>query len=353
MSSKTLKSTFEQVHNPHKPSYKAALSNIKKDWTVSVAIPGSIIYNAQNFELKTYLAGQIARTCAIFSVSEIVIYNDLLSPYPTGNTKEDPHAFLSLLLEYLETPQYLRKALFPLQPALKLAGLLPPLDCPHHLRKEDTWEANGGFREGVVVGQGEESKKRKRGEDGDEESVMVEVGLDEPVLVTAKKGKLPPTNTRVTVQRKDGKLSLCSPTTPAVYWGYTVRYAPSLSAVFSGCPYRSKKGKKESTSSSKAEREGYDLLIGTSERGRASSSVINDLPRFKHALMTFGPVSGLEVVIEKDGKLGMKADKADNLFDFWVNVVEGQGSRTVRTEEALMIALSVFKDGFESFGKSV
>ncbi len=53
--------------------------------------------------------------------------------------------FLARVLQYLETPQYLRKALFPMHRDLRLAGLMPPLDCPHHLRFEDQSE----FREGL------------------------------------------------------------------------------------------------------------------------------------------------------------------------------------------------------------
>lgn len=30
-----------------------------RDWTVSIALPGSIIENAQSDELRTYLAGQV------------------------------------------------------------------------------------------------------------------------------------------------------------------------------------------------------------------------------------------------------------------------------------------------------
>lgn len=30
-----------------------------RDWTVSIALPGSIIDNAQSDELRTYLAGQV------------------------------------------------------------------------------------------------------------------------------------------------------------------------------------------------------------------------------------------------------------------------------------------------------
>jgi hypothetical protein len=47
----------------------------------------------------------------------------------------------------METPQYLRKALIPMHADLRLAGLLPPLDAPHHLRATE-WAL---YREGVVL----------------------------------------------------------------------------------------------------------------------------------------------------------------------------------------------------------
>lgn len=37
--------------------------------TLSIAVPGSILENAQSPELRTYLAGQIARAACIFQVS--------------------------------------------------------------------------------------------------------------------------------------------------------------------------------------------------------------------------------------------------------------------------------------------
>ncbi len=51
------------------------------------------------------------------------------------------------VLEYLECPQYLRKALFPPHKYLENVGLLNPLEAPHHLRRDDECE----FREGVVT----------------------------------------------------------------------------------------------------------------------------------------------------------------------------------------------------------
>lgn len=44
---------------------------------------------------------------------------------------------LARILQYLECPQYLRKYFFPIHKDLQYAGLLNPLDAPHHLRQND------------------------------------------------------------------------------------------------------------------------------------------------------------------------------------------------------------------------
>ena len=69
----------------------------------------------------------------------------------------DPHAFLARILQYCECPQYLRRKFFPMHPDLQFAGLLPPLDMPHHLRRNDVL----AFREGVVT-----DEKISDGEEG-------------------------------------------------------------------------------------------------------------------------------------------------------------------------------------------
>lgn len=43
---------------------------------MSIALPGSILDNAQSPELRTYLAGQIARACAVFQVDEVIIFDE-------------------------------------------------------------------------------------------------------------------------------------------------------------------------------------------------------------------------------------------------------------------------------------
>jgi predicted SPOUT superfamily RNA methylase MTH1 len=179
----------------------------------------------------------------------------------------------------------------------------------------------------------------------------VEAGLRIPVTIDAE---IPP-STRVTLKFEPGaeeaakntkakeiKAEAVNPDEPreeaGYYWGYNVRRAGSLSAVFEECTYDG----------------GYDVTIGTSERGILLESLYSTSDgeqdgedgdgslagHFNHLLVVFGGVSGLEVAVKNDPelqKLGVK--EAKDVFDRWVNVCPGQGSRTIRTEEAVWIGL--------------
>ncbi len=162
-----------------------------RSYTVSVALPGSILDNAQSPELKAYLAGQVghdrpvrsltcltcclhplfqvARSLAIFNVDEVVIFDDRC----VGTGQEDKGASgdfdglkkndggcvqLARILQFLECPQYLRKSFFPLHRDLKFAGVLNPTDMPHHLRAAET---ESKYREGVVLDRPGEGKSGK------------------------------------------------------------------------------------------------------------------------------------------------------------------------------------------------
>ncbi|EGG12763.1 uncharacterized protein MELLADRAFT_32413, partial [Melampsora larici-populina 98AG31] len=309
--------------------------------TISIALPSSIVNNAQTWELKTALVGQIARACAIFSVDEIVIFEETLpadsaiapSNYVRGKYRDvdegqqseepfQPSQFMARILEYLECPQYLRKSLFPLHPDLRLAGLLPPLDLPHHFRRDHQTP----WREGCVLPREKAdnylagNKPNKRKKDGQSPTVWVDVGLAEPVEV-----KLDPA--RIVSPRQPTETS-------GTYWGYSVRLATSISKVFTESPYL-KTG-------------GYDLTIGTSERGQNITEALQDMGSFKHLLLAFGGLSGLELCIASDETLtpNLSAEDASLLFDHWVNTLPHQGSRTVRTEEALLVSLGAMRSLF-------
>lgn len=110
-------------------------------------MPSSIVDNAQSLELKTYLVGQIAKAASIFGFNEIVVLsNDKHSKMKMMADLTTTEFFVKNL-EYLETPQYLRKTLFPKHAALRFASLMNPLDTPHHMRATE-WSQ---YREGVVA----------------------------------------------------------------------------------------------------------------------------------------------------------------------------------------------------------
>ncbi|KAF4632781.1 hypothetical protein G7Y89_g5348 [Cudoniella acicularis] len=318
-----------------------------RDWTVSVAVAGSIISNAQSHELRTSLAGQIARALSVFCVDEVVVFADGNSqsnpakrhhnrthsnghqtdpPQDEYTGTSDPDHFLIHLLSYLESPPHLRRYLFPLHPNLRTAGTLPSLDLPHHLRA-DEWCP---YREGVTL------------PGADERGTFVEAGLRIPVTVEDQI----PENTRVTLKFVPGaeeaskntkseeiKAEPVSPDEPreesGYYWGFTVRKASCLSDVFTECTYDG----------------GYDITIGTSERGVDVETLYSgtdeqQVGSFKHLLIVFGGVAGLEVAVKNDAELQkLSVVEAKNVFDRWIDVCPGQGSRTIRTEEAVWIGL--------------
>merc|ERR550519_1465570 len=124
-------------------SSEDAKSGTGRQYTVSIAVPGSVLDNAQTAELRTYLAGQVARAAAIYNVDEVVVFGD------SKGAAEHSRGMVQLarILQYLECPQYLRKHFFPIHEDLKYAGVLNPTDMPHHLRASE----ESIYREGVVM----------------------------------------------------------------------------------------------------------------------------------------------------------------------------------------------------------
>ncbi|KAF2488810.1 DUF171-domain-containing protein [Lophium mytilinum] len=342
-----------------------------REHTLSIALPGSVISNAQTYELKISLAGTIARACAVFSVDEVIIFDDgqsiIKTPRnpghpirPDDEPWQDPNQFLYHILSYVETPPHLRKYLFPMHPSLRGAGALPSLDMPHHL-KADEWCR---YREGVVVSPNTSSSvhpsSKKAKVDSSKKSsasttgALIDCGFPSPVSVA---DSIPP-NSRVTLKFASAASPASFPalselytnpaalsaeaTSPAApreeagyFWGYTTRRCASLSAVFTECSFEG----------------GYDVSIGTSERGVALSELLapakDDKPAalptdYQHLLLVFGGVAGIEAAIGNDKEFaerGVTKERAGEVFDQWVNLVPGQGSRTIRTEEAVWLGL--------------
>jgi predicted SPOUT superfamily RNA methylase MTH1 len=142
--------------------------------------------------------------------------------------------------------------------------------------------------------------------------------------------------------KKNMKGKAVGPSAPrehdGTYWGYSVRMASSIKSIFDEAPYKN----------------GYDLKIGTSERGNISVDEEDFLKKisdkvalptssatpFQHAVIVFGGVAGIEECVDADETIGISGNDSQSLFDLWVNICEYQGSRTIRTEEAVLIGLS-------------
>ena len=303
----------KQINHPSFPT------TLKVPYTLSIVLPSSIVDNAQSKELRTYLIGNLARTIGIFKVSELIIYHDKLHSNPSS---KDHLPFFIKNLQYLETPQYLRKSLFPMSDDLSRSGLMNPLESQHHLRI-DEWCP---YREGIVL---------NRPVKGD--CSWVNIGLKKDCKINKKL----PEKTRVTVKLNESKfddnlkyysgipVSMREPFEKyGIYWGYVVRVCEKFEDIFNQSIYGEK----------------YDLIIGTSDKGDDYRKVdFNCKKQFKHCLIVFGGIQGIEGMIEDDEREKKRGEDVKHFFDFYLNTCVNQGLRTIRTEEAILISLAVIR----------
>ncbi len=240
----------------------------------------------------------------MFGVEEILLYPDHIQENQMRELE-----FCEQIFGFIETPQYLRKRLYRLNPQLRFVGILPPLQTPHHSVASSIRDCKvGDLREGIVMG--------RRGD-----ALLVDAGLEHSVECH---GDLP-VGIRVTIVLKNLERNLVGEVVDkskiSIYWGYKVRRSKfSLGSLL--------------------EREEFDLKIGTSRYGARIvdlwSEIGCSLRSMKSALVAFGsPRMGLREI------LGQENRKAEEAFDFFVNTIPDQKVSTVRTEEAILISLGL------------
>jgi len=276
---------------------------------LAIAVPASVISDTPHLREKTAKVGLIGRAAAVFRVDEIIVYPD-----NAGKQKNEAD-FIGLLLSYLETPQYLRKRFFRIDPRLQYAGILPPLRTPHHpLNRKARKVKAGEYREGATL------SKTKEG-------MLVDIGVERPALMRETQWGL---GKRLTLQvvAVNEHVEVQAVTRDAVpgYWGYKVRL-------------------EKQSFGSLVENGGFDLIIATSKLGAPFVDVAEKMgEQWREAecpLVAFGaPARGLHEIMGDEGL------SLDDLADFVVNMVPGQGTETVRTEEALFASLAVLNVQF-------
>lgn len=276
----------------------------------SVAVPASLVSDTPHLREKTAKLGAIARACSIFGVNEIILYLD-------DGRREQPADFQLCfdLLNYIETPQYLRKRLFKLSPSFRFTGILPPLQIPSHNVPHSISKAKvGDVREGVVIGQHRLNS-------------VVECGLERTIECAGQFSIGKRVTVRLASLGRNLRGEIVAPSkngTPprdmGVYWGYRVNRAGSLGEVLM--------------------RQRWDLKVGTSRYGVPVQEVLPSLSKFlktaQSVIIAFGsPKAGLREILAAE-RLDSKG-----VFDFFVNTVPDQQTTTIRTEEAIFTSLSI------------
>jgi predicted SPOUT superfamily RNA methylase MTH1 len=274
---------------------------------VSIAIPASVVADMPHLREKTSKIGLIGRAAAIFRVDQIVLYPD----NPKADQGKEMN-LIGLLLSYMETPQYLRKRLFRLQPELQFAGILPPLRTPHHPLDAKARNLKiGEHREGATV------SKASQG-------MLVDIGVERLALVRKAEMSL---NRRITVKiakvGKEVEAEVADREEIREYWGYSVAVERRLLGKI-------------------LEDETFDLTVATSRYGVAFAQMVEEIEerweRARSILVAFGsPAKGLHEIVKSEG-----LDLAD-VVNFVVNTIPSQGTETVRTEEALIASLAILR----------
>jgi predicted SPOUT superfamily RNA methylase MTH1 len=262
---------------------QAKRKNYARKQRLTIAIPSSFVSTRQHLRDKTEIIGRIGRTASIFRVEEIIIYQD----------KPDETKIIKLILDYMN----------------RYAGILPPLRTPHHPRENLLSQVKvGEIREGVVI-------KHNR------LSSYIDIGLETPLLLEGAYAK----NSRITVKITEiqpllkGKNQQNAHT--PIYWGYKTRGLISdLNNLLTG--------------------EQYDLKIGTSRLGTPFKEICENLKKSMseadNVIVILGSHKNSIIEIMRIDKKRIPA-----YFNYYINTVPGQGSATVRTEEALHATLAI------------
>lgn len=263
-----------------------------------IAIPDSCLIESQTILDKSYKISQISRSCSIFCVDKIIIYHDR-----SVKAEKIDKKILKTILEYLDTPPYLRKKIYPKMWILKHAGILPPIKSPHHKALIDIKDIKDiEIRFGFVVKQND--------------SLYVDVGLQKLISYNGTQlGK------KVLVKiSNNGKLLAEDISKEEIdgYWGYDVQLADSLSALLENT-----KGE----------------ILMTSVEGSPFTKHVGDLmsslKMSKNLLVVFGgPKFGLRKILESE-------NQRINHKSHFLNMFPNQGTQTVRLEEAILGTLSI------------
>lgn len=268
-----------------------------------IAVPDSSLVDVQTKRDKTLRICQFARACSIFRVGKIYIYHD-----KSSRASAEDLSLMETILRYLDTPQYLRKLMFPRTAMLEYAGIMHPINAPHHREKQRLEDLKlGDVRVGVI--------QRAKG------ALFVDIGMNillpfegrgnhgerVNVKIISSAPSIRCTNARVDEIKEN-------------YWGYEVEKSSSIQELL------------ESAMNT--------LVVVTSKQGHSlkhgEKQLFKRIRSFTNLLMVFGaPRRSVEEILAYEGT-------ALNPDLVRLNMFPSQGTKTVRLEEAILGSLAIF-----------
>lgn len=258
----------------------------------SIAIPDSCLDDESTNLDKSRKISTIARACAIFGIHTIYIYED-------GGGNDD--ALLLTILRYMDTPQFLRRDLFPRMNELRYAGVLHPLKIPSHLVQERGHIKKGSVRDGIIT----KSRGRLYADFGIQRLLPYRGGLGPGRRITARFATGEPEYRYEEISKHDAPQ----------YWGYSIKKRGPLARLLESWD---------------------DAIIFTSAKGRPITveQVRNYQSMTTPLLVVYGSTDrGIHEI------LGRNLDTIRGART--LNFFPQQATETVRLEEAIMGTLAM------------
>jgi predicted SPOUT superfamily RNA methylase MTH1 len=274
---------------------------------LEVAIPDTSLIDCTDLRQKSVKVGNIGRAFAVFRVERVYIYKTNHLPQ---NQRRDVD-LLFRLLQYLDTPQYLRRRVFPHVPSLKFVGLLPPLRTRSHPLQasvEDIEE--GDIRWGIQVRNG-----------------SVDIGTKQLIKYPGMLSEREPSLFRIVQTKPEITLEIIQRDDTDEYWGFETQHTENLVQALRRAADKTRIAfSRIAPIYSKIENE----LINTISATRSVCAVFG------------GPRHGVRELLTDE------MDALKESVDFWINTVAGQGTETVRLEEAIWTSLSLLNNSVGS-----
>ena len=259
-----------------------------RNWCV--LIPSTFTADEKNRLLRTYKIGLMARYVSIFGVPRIIIYYD-------EDPKFESHGlgkFISKILSYCNCPPWLRKLSFGLSEDLKYVGHIEPLRTIHHEREilnDHTWAVVDSVKKGYAEVTYRKNKRFRK-----TKCKIIRKHKERDVILINLKQKIE-----------------VLPYELNFFFGYDVRYINRpLHEVLD-----------------LLDSEGY-RIIGLSRYGKRIREVQVNVED-KLALVFGGPFRGILNILSEE-----------YYPEVIVNLINNQNTKTIRTEEAVLMALTLF-----------